>query len=191
MLRHASRAAGRTQEMHTMRTVTWGFIAAALGFAACSDALGPSTTSITSTSAPLHGTPSLLIADGSGGFVPAAGDRVLLDTRAALQQAQTLREALALWGLSQDTRAGWGFTTNLDGAGTHALRVDWTAQASGCTTVSPVLGKTLASPKPKRLYAQWRQRLGRTVTGGGLGEVGRFTVNRADCSSSYDRFVWM
>src|SRR5688572_23190013 len=175
--------------MYTMRTVTSVVTAAALGIAACSDALGPSSYPFNSISP--HATPSLLLTDGRGGFLLGAEDRVLFDARARLQQAATLREALALWGLSQDTQSGWGFTTDLDGAGTHALRVDWTAQATGCTSVSPVLGKTLASPKPKRLYAQWRQRLGRTVTGGGLGEVGRFTVNRADCSSSYDRFVWM
>jgi hypothetical protein len=173
-----------------MRTVTSAVLTAALGIAACSDALGPSSP-LTPSATPPRTTPSLLLSDGRDGFTPADGDRVLFDARTSLQQASTLREALALWGLSQDTRAGWGFTTNFDGAGTHALRVDYTGQATGCTSVSPVLGRTLASPKPKRLYAQWRQWLGRTATGGGLGEIGQFTVNRAGCSATYDRFVWM
>ena len=173
-----------------MRTVTSAVITAALGIAACSDALGPGTTPFP-TEAPSQILPSMLIADGNGGFAPGAGDRVLFDARSGLQQATTLREALALWGLSQDTRAGWGFTTNFDGAGTHALRVDWAAQATGCTSLSPVIGRTLPTPAPKRLYAQWRQWLGRTATGGGLGEIGQFTVNRSECGSTYDRFVWM
>src|SRR5687767_11831634 len=176
--------------MLTVRTVTLPLIAAALGIAACSDAIGPRTPSPTSTSTSPQPAPSL-VSDGSGGFAPGASDRVLFDARAGLQQATTLRQALALWGISADTRTGWAFTSDLDGAGTNALRVDWTGQATGCTSVTRVLGKSLPTPKPKRLYAQWRQLLGRTATGGGLGEIGQFTVNRPDCASTYDRFVWM
>ncbi|HZO18431.1 MAG TPA: hypothetical protein VFB46_05550, partial [Gemmatimonadaceae bacterium] len=102
-----------------MRTVTLPLMMAALGIAACSDALGPGTASPNPSSNAPQLAPSLLVADGNGGFEPGTSDRVLFDARAGLQQATTMRQALALWGISADTRTGWGFTTDLDGAGTH------------------------------------------------------------------------
>src|SRR5215218_3275932 len=184
---HASRAAedalGSRAVMRTRTLVATVVVSTAAGLGiACDDAsrlTGPSEVEAISylDVAPAPATPPL----------PDADDRILFDTRAALQQATTMRQALAIWGFSADTRAYLAFTTDVDGAGTHAMRVDWPASSS-CTSISPTISKSLPTPRAKGVYLRWKQRLGRTATGGGLGTVDGFRVHRDDCTSS-GRFV--
>ena len=118
------------------------------------------------------------------------GDRILFDTRASLQSALSLRDALALWGYRTDARPQWGFATDLDGTGTRALRVDWPSDGGSCDNLMPDVAKTLPEPYPARVYMQWKHRLGRTATGGGLGEIGAFDVHRPECGT-IGRYLWM
>ena len=120
----------------------------------------------------------------------ASTDRILFDTRASLQTANTLREALGVWGYATDTRPQWGFTTDMDGAGTNALRVDWPSTGGSCSDLAPDIAKTLPKPYPRQIYMQWKHRLGRTATGGGLGDVDQFDVHRPECGK-IGRFLWM
>jgi len=96
---------------------------------------------------------------------PAAGDRILLDTRQAMQQATTLQQAWGLFPGNDHTPArgsvntqGWSFTTDMDGQGTHALRADW-AVATGDQEIK--VFSYLPSPKPKEMYIQFKTRMGK------------------------------
>lgn len=120
---------------------------------------------------------------------PGAGDRILLDTRTSLQQAQSLERALHLFGHDEDDDEYLAFTTDVDGQGTNALRIDWPGEGDTCSSISPSIGTTLPNPRPTRLYIQWRQHLGQTATGGGRGEVGAFEVLNPACRGA-DRFLW-
>ncbi len=160
--------------VHTSRARTLLLtFAATAALIACSD--GRVTEAAGELPAP--GLPGLLpttatpLSDLSGPM-PSVGDRILFDARTSLQEAADLGAALAIWGYSSTTRSQWGFTTDMDGNGTNALRVDWASAGGLCSTQSPEITRTLPTPYPKRAYMQWKQRLGRTETGGGVGAVG-------------------
>lgn len=159
-----------------------GLCAALAVAASCSDDV---VTNPSRAAAPLR---DLVAAPGDPRV--SSTDRILFDTRSSLQMAATLREALVPWGYATDTRPQWGFTTDMDGAGTNALRVDWPAAGSACTSLMPDVAKTLPKPYPNRIYMQWKHRLGRTATGGGLGDVDQFDVHRPECGKA-GRFLWM
>lgn len=139
------------------------------------------------------GTSRIVVADApayAGTPAPTPSDRVLFDTRGSLQQAATLAEALRLFGIEASSRKFWGFTTNMDGAGTNALRVDWKRwDGTNCRNVGATLPRTLPSPYPKTIYVTWKQRLGRTATGGGVGVLNDFQVHNWECGSA-GRTVW-
>lgn len=126
----------------------------------------------------------------AGAIQPSPSDRILFDARGSLQQATTLGDALRLFGINAETRQRWAFTTNMDGAGTNALRVDWRAwSGSRCTPIAANLPYTFPTPYPAAVYVQWKQRLGRTATGGGLGTIGSFQVHNSACGNG-GRTVW-
>src|SRR5215218_6635087 len=58
-------------------------------------------------------------ADAAAPLRPAEGDRVLFDVRESLQSAGDVDAAVALWNL-RDVPRHWAFTSDADGAGTHA-----------------------------------------------------------------------
>lgn len=171
-----------------MRRITIA-LSAALVVGSCSDEppTGPYRVGVQSSVG--AGNPEILSVSANDPQV-SVDDRILFDTRSALQAASTLREALAIWGYQVDTRPQWGFTTDLDGVGTHALRVDWPSGGDSCDNLMPDVAKTLPQPYPRRVYMQWKHRLGRSATGGGLGDVGAFDVHRPECGNT-GRFVWM
>ncbi len=125
---------------------------------------------------------------------PRSADRVLLDARAALQQATTLTAALGSWGASLDSvsRVRVRLAGDIDGRGTNGLRLDWQGTGDGddCQERSPSIGVTLPKPFPDRIYIQWKQRLGRSRTGGGLGEIDSFVIPANSCDELDGRFVW-
>src|SRR5947207_6597433 len=86
-------------------------------------------------------------------------------------------------------REDWAFTTNVDGNGTHALRVDWPGGYGSCRTVSNSLGRPFQSPHPARVFFQWKQHMGRTATGGGKGNIGAFSLGASNCSG-VARTLW-
>jgi len=97
---------------------------------------------------------------------PGANDRILLDTRQSLQQATTASQALGLFPGNDHTplrtggrnTQGWSFSTNFDGQGTHALRVDW-VPLTGDQEIK--VFTYLPTPKPREMFIQFKVRLGK------------------------------
>jgi len=75
----------------------------------------------------------------------------------------------------------WAFTTDMDGAGKHALRVDWKNWNGVCADQSATLITYLPKPYQTHVIVSWKQLLGRTATGGGVGNVGSFQVTNPNC----------
>ena len=129
---------------------------------------------------------------------PQSGDRIILDSRVTLQQAMTLdqmEEAILGRqgngpnhpGLETDP---WSLALNIDGNGTRAVRRTWRAfccgDADGNGYLQPRMGDFGSSPK--EIYIQWKQKLGRTPTGGGIGTPETFQVhNPADVGHNAGR----
>ena len=139
--------------------------------------------------------PSALPAQ-QGGPQPDGNDRVLVDARRALQQARTLGEAEctlrpAPCSMRVQATPETGFTLDVDGRGTHALRKSWhrTVECTDAPGAVPWLVR-LPSPKPRRIYMRWNMRLGRSPTGGGLGAVNAFQITNAACGNA-GRKVWL
>ena len=152
--------------------------AALLAVAACADAVLPPTAPVA-----LVASTDADAASASADLAPlrpAEGDRVLFDSRASLQTVGSVRDAVRLWDLDKAPKH-WGFTKDMDGAGTNALRVEWPGRRNGCEDESPELSTELPDPRPHRLYVQWKHLMGRTRTGGGTGEVGTFELTNPSC----------
>jgi hypothetical protein len=112
---------------------------------------------------------------------PRPGDRILLDTRTTLQQADSLAEALALF---PDRTSGIALSMNVDGRGTKAFRIDWPGSSGQCVDEGRWLIHYLPTPYPKRLYVQWKMRMGRTASGGGIGPVSQFQLTNPACGNA-------
>jgi len=113
---------------------------------------------------------------------PGPGSRILFDTRQSLQAATSSAAAVALF---DEVTGTWNLTTNVDGQGTHALRLDHAGwDGVNCTDQGGMLLKGLPTPSPRQLFLQWKLHLGRTVTGGGLGAVGSFQITNAACGNA-------
>ena len=147
----------------------------------------PGVATVTATSEGQIGTAQVTVSappSGTGDPLPGVGDVVVVDGRAALQQYSTLAEAQAGVPLTDPENLDHFFwTTNMDGAGTHALGFQVASSGGVCQDdgghmTIPAFGN------PTRLYFQWKQRLGRTATGGGLGAVGSFAINNAACGNA-------
>lgn len=120
----------------------------------------------------------------SGEPVPSASDKILLDTRASIQRAKSAAEA---WATSlQHSMSGrtWHFTENMDGMGTRALRLDWPKYSGKCQDDGALLITYFQAPYPTHVMFSWKHRLGRTPTGGGIGEVNSFKVANAACGNA-------
>jgi uncharacterized protein YjdB len=113
---------------------------------------------------------------------PIDGDRILIDTRTTLQQATSRAQAIRAFG--QGTQAGWlwYFTTNVDGQGTNALRIDWPKRPSNsCSYQTATLTAALPAPAANQLVVQWKHHIGRTASGGGFGSIGQFSLVDHGC----------
>ena len=133
---------------------------ASSGATATVTALRPGTATITAAAADKSASAQIGIL-----LQPGASDVILMDLRQPLQQATTATEALSLFPGNDHTALrgarntrGWSFSTNFDGQGTHALRVDW-AQQTGDQEVRLI--SYLPSPKPREVYVQYKARLGK------------------------------
>ncbi len=116
---------------------------------------------------------------------PVPSGTIILDTRRngphSIQGANSLQDALAAIGgaplVRQVEHTSAQFTTNLDGRGTRAFRMEWRdwqgVPGGQGRRIRVYLG---LNPRPKRLYIQWKHWMGRTPTGGGIGAIGAFDV---------------
>lgn len=141
----------------------------------------PSTSS--TPSAPPSSPPSIA-APASSEPLPRAGDRMLLDSRQSIQQGTDLRSAwpAATWEMMWGP---FGFTTDMDGSGTRALRVQIPSSHGQC--VDGGGGSLLTyfpQPYAKHVIFTWKMRMGRTATGGGIGAVGSFQITNSACGNA-------
>ncbi|MEX2284967.1 MAG: Ig-like domain-containing protein [Gemmatimonadota bacterium] len=122
---------------------------------------------------------------------PGVGDVVRIDTRQTLQQATNLRE---MWsaitcrapnsgdplnpGLQTDA---WSLAFDIDGNGTNAVRRVWydtgIGDRDGKGSIESELSCGTQGIYPKEVWIQWKQLLGRTPTGGGIGQIGYFNIH--------------
>jgi len=119
-----------------------------------------------------------------GDPVPAGLDAILVDARASQQAFTTLAQAQAGVPLTDPGNLDHFFwTTDMDGAGTHALGFQVPSSGGVCQDDGGHF--TIPLPgNPTRVFFQWKQRLGRTATGGGLGAIGSFVINNAACGNA-------
>lgn len=93
---------------------------------------------------------------------------------------------------------GINFTTNFDGAGTRAFRLDYkgygnsgvksTAQSNATGTIAPYVKYVAATGTfPREIYVQWKSWMGRTPTGGGYDDT--VQTGGVDRSSQIGRFA--
>jgi hypothetical protein len=100
---------------------------------------------------------------------PIPSGKIILDLRKSLQQASTIDQAFALFGIVDHTpyrgarnTSGWSFTTNADGQGLHALRADWEASPSPDQGIRVI--HYLQNAATKDLWVQWKGRVGKYAT---------------------------
>jgi hypothetical protein len=142
------------------------------------------TAEVTVTTPPLTG----------GDPQPAPGSTIYFDTRAGstrnLQAAPDLATALGFFTESSKSPA-LEFSTNYDGAGTHAFRVkyrNYLSQDGVCKADGEqnyyVRKYPLASTEPKQMYYQFKLRLGRHPNdeGTSYGVVNQFQVTNDECN---------
>lgn len=137
---------------------------------------------------------------------PAPSGTILIDTRAGgnadiqaggittFAQAIAALRAVCRGGVCEVVPStnqglnlkGWNFSTNIDGAGTKAFRMDMTGydkttiQKAGGGQLRPQI-PLIGGVAPTELYVQWKNWMGRTATGGGFdgspaSQIGRFAV---------------
>src|SRR5687768_12142759 len=112
---------------------------------------------------------------------PGTNDAILFDSRTTLQRATSLTQALALFDQPSGVRY-WSFTPNVDGSGTNALRVDWPIGSnSRCIRATAELSANIPVPHSGEIVVEWKQRLGRSSTGGGVGSIGQFAIGSPKC----------
>ncbi len=116
---------------------------------------------------------------------PTPSGTIVFDSRSggaqSFQSANSISDVRAYFTKDQGQGAGeivdgvhghWDFTTNYDGNGKHALRVDWTANPGTESQASSIFYYPTSI---NQLYWTVTIHLGRTATGGGLGTVGSFS----------------
>lgn len=115
-----------------------------------------------------------------------------LDTRAGgaqdLQKMTDIaqfRAALSANG-NPDPSGSWTLVTNYNGAGKHALRLDWKATSGEAgNTYTYYYPKSVSVVRTSLVIHQ-----GRTATGGGFGNVGQFTAV-GDADHGKKQFMWL
>lgn len=78
----------------------------------------------------------------------------------------------------------FGFTTDMDGHGTHALRIDWSGYNGTCADQAATLLTYLPKPYPKHVMFSWKMQMGRTATGGGIGPINSFAIANPNCGNA-------
>jgi hypothetical protein len=81
--------------------------------------------------------------------------------------------------LTYEIYGNTAFTADLDGHGTHALRIDWKSFNGSCGDQAAGVNTYLPQPYSKHVFFSWKQRLGRTATGGGIGNLNSFQITNA------------
>jgi uncharacterized protein YjdB len=177
-----------TQEQ-LMRTIAFASLALVLVGTACSDraptGIEPALPGATT---PAGRAVSRALAPDALPLAPQSGDRMLFDARPSINSASGIWRAVDGIAPGASYKGTWTFTSNVDGNGTNALRLDVSPRStSACQMTTNAINIPLPQPHPTHLMVQWKQHLGRTASGGGLNRVGTYVlsdvcngVNRSD-----------
>lgn len=138
---------------------------------------------------------SMTVTTGSGEPQPSdAGITILRDFRAGgAQDLQAVTTTAQMYALFQDD-SGNGQTNpvlslDVDGAGTNAVRCDWTAGGDTDPEQNCYVESQFTPFNDKPLYVWCKVRLGRTATGGGNGSVGAFALNANHANAHIKKFL--
>ncbi|MEX2284709.1 MAG: Ig-like domain-containing protein [Gemmatimonadota bacterium] len=143
---------------------------------------------VSASAAGMTETVSMTVTPQTGDPRPDASDLILIDSRTRLQQATTRGEAECAIRASPCTpnpalntpgldTAHFALSLNMDGNGTRALRVTWKKPATFGDCCGGGYQQPVIPGAPKEVYIQWKHRLGRTSTGGGIGALNSFAIN--------------
>ena len=149
--------------------------------------VGEGSATITARSEGKSGTATITVTRPPQGAdpQPGPGDRILFDTRASLQSATSLQQAIA--GI--DYTSGIQFSRNFNGRGTNAFRVEWRGWGGTCSEQTRQIGHVFAGEKqgfsPRRIYMQWKMRMGRhpADTNTSFGAVNDFAITNPNCGT--------
>jgi uncharacterized protein YjdB len=121
---------------------------------------------------------------------PKPSGTIVLDTRAGgahdIQKANSIADARAYWAKSGGPLNGIGFTTDYDGKGKHAFRVDWQANPGRESSFND---NAFYFPSQSAIYTSVVVHLGRTATGGGVGNIGSFVP--VTSGGGMKRILWL
>jgi hypothetical protein len=128
--------------------------------------------------------------------VPDGSSTILFDNRSGgaqdIQTATTYAQILAKYSASSFTDATGFLETNVDGAGTKARGIQWTASggegAAYVGTESGALGGAGSGPA-SGWYTSFKTHLGKSATGGGTGTVGQWVYTGSN--AHHKMFLWM
>lgn len=127
---------------------------------------------------------------------PSGSDVILFDTRTSLQAAADYAEASALFSdISQEASwvdpYGWDLATDIDGAGTKAMRQALEGLGFGNCGDNPASGgagslRYTFPSSVSEVYIQWKQRLGRSSADAGtsVGDLDLFTIDNTGCGGT-------
>ncbi|HEX7090799.1 MAG TPA: Ig-like domain-containing protein [Longimicrobiales bacterium] len=149
--------------------------------------VGEGTATITARSEGKSGSATITVTRPSQGGdpQPGQGDRILFDTRASLQSATSLQQAIA--GL--EYTSGIKFSRNFNGRGTNAYRIEWRGWGGTCSEQTHKIAHVFAGEQqgssPRRIYMQWKMRMGRhpADTNTSFGAVNEFAITNPNCGT--------
>lgn len=131
--------------------------------------------------------------------IPSPSGNIRFDTRSGGSQdiqdagVTTLAQAFTASGFHEYTSQNGGvlaFTTDADGAGSHAFRTDWPGVASS-TEVHTGIAQSMGSYgiTTSDIYLQWKIWQTKTTSGGGIGTAGDWDAYSQGPGSG-KRLVW-
>jgi hypothetical protein len=134
---------------------------------------------------------------GGGDSEPTPSGTIIYDMRAG--GGQSLQSATSIANVDTAISAvdgrsaipdgeqvgSFAFTEDYDGAGKHAIRLDWPQNLAAQSSLTMQLYYPDQYPN---IYTSFVIHLGKTATGGGLGSNGAFALGN---STGFKRFMWL
>ena len=123
---------------------------------------------------------------------PQAGDRILFNTDSLLSNPN-INTSADLSNYFAELSSKIDVTHNQNNNGTSAFRIEWPYYGGGtCQDDSANIQFYTENPAPKSVYYQWTQHMGKTVTGGGIGNLNAFQITDPACGqSNASRKEWL
>src|SRR5215217_7445813 len=135
-----------------MRTIALASAALVLIGTACTDR--PPTALDSGGGGPLS--PHRDVLSNTAAPSPQSGERMLVDSRPSINSSTGVYRAVEGIAPNASYTGSWTFTSNVDGQGTNALRLDVQPRSTtSCKMGTNAINIPLAKPFPTRLVVQW------------------------------------